>query len=1208
MRTIFVSSTFKDMHFERDAIQEITLPALKREAFQYGENLSFCDLRWGINTGDLDSEEGSRKVLDVCLDEIDRCKPPMVVILGDRYGWIPSETLTKSATERKKIELEDLQISVTALEIAYGALSTPERCRQTLFYFRHIESNCPSEYSVEDLEHEKKLNQLKAKIEELTEGRIRHYSVFWNGEKLEGVIPFAEMLAEDIKEVLLPEWKQKERLTPFERERLTHWSFIAEKNEMFSARESLVQEYYDSLTQNEKNFLAIKAPSGSGKSMLFSHLALKLRDGGYDVIPFMCGLTSESNDSLDILRNTIYYMEALLGFPHDAAGFVSGNGQVYHTDSQNRKNGMDALRERLSELCAACEKAAKRVVIMVDAADQLSSDENRDNLIFVPEHLSENVKFVMTCLPEFELVGKPAVCLMPITAGEKRDVIDGILRAHHRQIEKSVIEKMVEQTAADNPLYLSLLIQRLLMMNRDDFLAIKKAGDGMSAISKHQSDVIVTCPDSLQEMSALLLQEAGKRINQELVAEVAKYLAVSRHGLRQEDLAALLMDKWSALDFAHFITYMDDSFVQRDDGRFDFSHKCIREGFLYLCPSTKDLHKDLLQYLQTLPKEDSVRQQEIMYHCMHADQTEYFLDYIEENENREPSIAAAKKDAFAFSMEDQGEWLCGVMQCERPSVALCRFVNSSFLTGTPRQLAIAQKILHANILYAEANQEDFSVATSSLAYNQYAYVCGELGGKENLDLSLEYYHKAVVAAEEAANAYESVDLREFKAIRYSNYAHALKQFGDSEYYHQAILFYQKAIELREELWKELPHDVAVLLNLASSYDDIGGLFMGFVSGENQDKALVYLEKALAIRQSLLQKVSDDVYVESLIESYLSLARLHHNKASLISQKDTGKAIAYYHQTLALIESQKSTRTNTAQYIRLMSVLVSLGNLYVERMNGAYDAEKAKANFDRAIALYRAMDADFQTDSMHELYAFALNGCGLIILESKDNRQYEQAIEYFRESIAIIEELVESYQTSNLQTQLISLYNNCAVLCSDMNQEYWQQGVDYCMKALRLVKSIEDDNQMTSDYHKTCALLFGTISTLRRKQKQYSQSVKWFVRSIQYAVGQYSFKLDDSTFNEASMEFDKKKHNARDNDSIFGGVVSFFLSFATFSLSALGISFVPLFIIACFYTGAVSCLEVLRLRKKAKKISIKQKIVLACLAVSLCLLLASWIML
>ena len=41
----------------------------------------------------METNEGSKKVLEVCLDEIDRCQPPMVVLLGYRYGWIPDEKL-----------------------------------------------------------------------------------------------------------------------------------------------------------------------------------------------------------------------------------------------------------------------------------------------------------------------------------------------------------------------------------------------------------------------------------------------------------------------------------------------------------------------------------------------------------------------------------------------------------------------------------------------------------------------------------------------------------------------------------------------------------------------------------------------------------------------------------------------------------------------------------------------------------------------------------------------------------------------------------------------------------------------------------------------------------------------------------------------------------------------------------------------------------
>ena len=37
MKTVFVSSTFKDMQYERDAIREITAPVLNDEARKHGD-------------------------------------------------------------------------------------------------------------------------------------------------------------------------------------------------------------------------------------------------------------------------------------------------------------------------------------------------------------------------------------------------------------------------------------------------------------------------------------------------------------------------------------------------------------------------------------------------------------------------------------------------------------------------------------------------------------------------------------------------------------------------------------------------------------------------------------------------------------------------------------------------------------------------------------------------------------------------------------------------------------------------------------------------------------------------------------------------------------------------------------------------------------------------------------------------------------------
>ena len=129
MKSIFVSSTFRDMHEERDIIHERVMPALNEYAARYGESVSFCDLRWGVNTQDLESEEGSRKVLSVCLDEIDRCRPYMLVILGERYGWIPEpETMLAAEEGREGLDPDDLEKSVTALEIEYGALGGRGPC------------------------------------------------------------------------------------------------------------------------------------------------------------------------------------------------------------------------------------------------------------------------------------------------------------------------------------------------------------------------------------------------------------------------------------------------------------------------------------------------------------------------------------------------------------------------------------------------------------------------------------------------------------------------------------------------------------------------------------------------------------------------------------------------------------------------------------------------------------------------------------------------------------------------------------------------------------------------------------------------------------------------------------------------------------------------------------------------------------------------
>ena len=136
MQSIFVSSTFKDMQGERDTLHRLVMPRLREMARKYTDTVQFVDLRWGISTTDMDSDEGAGKILEVCLEEIRQCRPYMIVLLGQRYGWMPSPALLQGTAAEKDFPLESYEMSVTELEIRYGVYLASGQLERCIFCLR----------------------------------------------------------------------------------------------------------------------------------------------------------------------------------------------------------------------------------------------------------------------------------------------------------------------------------------------------------------------------------------------------------------------------------------------------------------------------------------------------------------------------------------------------------------------------------------------------------------------------------------------------------------------------------------------------------------------------------------------------------------------------------------------------------------------------------------------------------------------------------------------------------------------------------------------------------------------------------------------------------------------------------------------------------------------------------------------------------------
>ncbi|HOB54012.1 MAG TPA: NACHT domain-containing protein [Acidobacteriota bacterium] len=87
---VFVSSTFSDLIEERNVLQAETFPRLERYCRERGTSFQAIDLRWGVS-GEASLDQ---QAMTICLKEIWRCqevtpRPNFLVLLGQRYGWMP---------------------------------------------------------------------------------------------------------------------------------------------------------------------------------------------------------------------------------------------------------------------------------------------------------------------------------------------------------------------------------------------------------------------------------------------------------------------------------------------------------------------------------------------------------------------------------------------------------------------------------------------------------------------------------------------------------------------------------------------------------------------------------------------------------------------------------------------------------------------------------------------------------------------------------------------------------------------------------------------------------------------------------------------------------------------------------------------------------------------------------------------------------------
>lgn len=698
---VFVSSTFKDMQEERDILHERVLPEVQAEASKFGIHVSLCDLRWGIYTGDLSEDEEMERILSVCYDEIDDCRPYLIGILGERYG-----TVSQKTGEEK---------SVTEMEIDYGVLKRKHGGENARFYFRSMEGAVPESYSEPDPANVGRMAALKKKLED-SGAVISNYTVCYENGRggAEGIEAFAKLVKEDLLKMVQKISFQYEDLPEFERDKLQQWSYAREKVQQFAAREKLVERCLMELATTDR-CIAVTGASGIGKSTLMSKLAWELRqDSDTEVLLLFCGLTPASNDAIDLVKAVTYCLEDLLELNHEErhgetqesgkdsdelfsgehakADMENGIGEPGKEDDkeETEENSVGESSEeeseeswqirRMNELVELYNERpdTKRLVILFDALDQLSEDALRDNLSYIPAVLTGKVKCVVSALDSFAPVKKLSVQkVTPFNKEEARAAIDGILSHYKKSVDEEVIDEILKKQGGERPLYLSLVMQRLNMMDRYDLQKDQNSAPDKD-YTKREIEIIRALPEALEELGVEIMREAEKKSFRGISGGNGKkaanflhtcmeYLAVSRYGLRESDLEAILKDQksgWNSLEFSIFYRYLRSFFIRRDDGRIDFSHKIFREGLLGQLDRKREvrLHKDILNYFGKQKLTEPIKLREYLYHCCRAGESLRVSRLIVAMKKHKEVLSEIARELQEQSMLDGGAWLDQILR------------------------------------------------------------------------------------------------------------------------------------------------------------------------------------------------------------------------------------------------------------------------------------------------------------------------------------------------------------------------------------------------------------------------------------------------------------------------------------------------------------------------------------------------------------------
>lgn len=816
---IFLSSTFVDLDAERSALIKL-FDKIKYDIREREVYLTVVDLRWGVT--EEECKEG--KVLSVCLNEIENSHPFFIGILGDRYGYAPSEKdlhRNPELLERYPWLNNDVNagLSITEIEMQYGAL------RQ--------ESDTDAAFFIKESSHHDdnpRLTKLKEKI--LTQDRFGAYS-------FKSIDDLCEKVSRAVYRIVDKYFPLSEESS---RDSSSQATYINEFTR-FYIKNHEAYRVLDSFVENEnEQFLVVTGESGIGKTALLTNWIRERTQSSLSVISYFIG------DS--IIDNSKH---KVLGAIHTRL-----TNLLHETPSLD---GASPTKEDVENLLIKAQNTGKRLVLIVDAINQLVEQDRLTLLEWFPT-IPRDTKVIFSSLDDdsvsiFERVGYSIFHLKPLREKERNEFIVSYLSLYGKKLNSGQQERILNDPQNANTLILKTLLNELISFGSylhlderiDYYLAANTRIEFFDrVIARHEHD-----------FSA----------NQDIVRTVLSLVLLSKDGLSEDEILGIT--HFRLIDWSLFFCSFYSNFISRR-GKLSFSHQIIADAVLQRYSLNLSKHARLYRedIIKFFAASDNIERKtvELSYQYYHLDSLEELhktvlsFDAFTTLDRNDPWMLACYwrkllSQDDKYSLEDYLK----LRRADDPVIDLPLYSIARFIGNYFPNFAIEMQyyncyinseitrnsIFHHNFSLAyevyegiascsaRVGQLDFALKVLELLL-QYAIkpsdisdILNQIGDiyetKGERERALDYYQKSIAA--------NSKDDHVAQAISYIGIAGVYK---NQKNYEAALQYYHKGLELLETYSGNTAAGMGCYLGL------------GYVYGKLKKKTLAidYIEKGLSL--------------------------------------------------------------------------------------------------------------------------------------------------------------------------------------------------------------------------------------------------------------------------------------------------------------------------------------------------------------------------